>query len=158
MAKKRKTSFVGGFLALPLAMLNCPKYRALSSSAVKLLIDIASQYNGKNNGDLSAAWKVMKPKGWRSEATLDRAKKELLEAQFIDETRKGNFPNLCSLYGVTFQPLNASPKLDIGPNGFAAGAWAHLPRERIEKNAATTTITVVDGPRTATVLKVDENV
>lgn len=158
MAKKRKTSFVGGFLALPLAMLNCPKYRALSSSAVKLLIDIASQYNGKNNGDLSAAWKVMKPKGWRSEATLDRAKKELLAAQFIDETRKGNFPNLCSLYGVTFQPLNANAKLDVGPNGFAAGAWAHLPREEIKKNEATTSITVVEGPHIAAVLKVDENV
>lgn len=41
----------------------------------------------------------MKPKGWRSEQTLNAAKKELLEAGFIAETRKGRRPNLCSLYG-----------------------------------------------------------
>lgn len=91
------------------------------------MIDIGSQYNGKNNGDLCAAWKVMHPKGWRSEATLDRAKKELLAAGFIAETRKGKRPNLCSLYGITWQPINPSPKFDIEPAGFPFGAWAHLP-------------------------------
>ncbi|WP_426176304.1 hypothetical protein [Massilia sp. TWR1-2-2] len=156
MSKKRKDVIVGAFLAVPLAVLNSPKYRALSGSAVKLLFDIASQYNGKNNGDLSAAWKIMKPKGWRSEGTLDRAKKELLAAEFIDETRKGQFPNTCSLYGLTFKALNPNPKLDVGPNGFAAGAWANLPRETKQKIAIATTKTVVEEPSTATDMAVEE--
>lgn len=122
--RKQRSEFAGGFLGLPAAMLNCPKYRALSAISVKLLVDIGSQYNGKNNGDLSAAWKIMKPKGWRSEATLHRAKTELLIAGFIAETRKGRLPNTCSLYGITWQPLNPNPKYDIGPQGFPAGEWA----------------------------------
>jgi hypothetical protein len=123
---KSKPVYPGGFLLLPSALLNCPKFRVLSSSGVKLLIDVASQYNGKNNGDLCAAWKVMKPKGWRSEATLNRAKVELLAAGFIAETRMGRRPNLCSLYGITWQPLNPNPKLEVTPGSFPVGAWSKL--------------------------------
>lgn len=151
MARSRKPSFAGGFLLLPTALLCCPKFRELSGNAVKLLLDIGSQYNGKNNGDLSAAWKTMQPKGWKSEATLNRAKQELLAAGFIAETRKGRLPNLCSLYGITWQPLNPSSKLDIGPAGFPAGAWAELTPLRPRKNASSTTETVARGARIATV-------
>lgn len=121
---KARPVYQGGFLLLPAALLNCTKFRALSSSGVKLLIDMGSQYNGKNNGDLSAAWKIMQPKGWNSEATLHKAKKELLAAGFISETRKGRRPNLCSLYGITWQPLNPSPKLEVQPFAFPVGEWA----------------------------------
>jgi hypothetical protein len=121
---KRNRSFPGGFLMLPHAVIHSRRFRALSSSAVKLLADIGSQYNGRNNGDLSAAWKIVQPKGWRSEATLDRAKKELLASGFISETRTGRRPNVCSLYGLTWLPLDPDPKFDIGPAGFSKGAWA----------------------------------
>jgi hypothetical protein len=124
MARKLRHKDPRPFLRLPIAVLCSPKYRTLSSSAIKLLLDIGVQYNGKNNGDLCAAWKVMQPKGWKSEATLNKAKKELLAAGFIAVTRVGRLPNLCSLYGITWQPLNPSPKLDIGPNGFPVGEWA----------------------------------
>jgi hypothetical protein len=56
-----------GFVALPYSVLNSPLFIALSSYAVKLLIDVAAQYRGDNNGDLCIAWKLMKPRGWRSE-------------------------------------------------------------------------------------------
>ena len=125
---KPKPTMFGGFLMMPHALLNCAKFRALSPIGVKLLLDVAGQYNGKNNGDLSAAWKVMQPRGWHSEATLGKAKKELLKAGFIAETRKGRLPNVCSLYGITWQPLNASPKLDIGADGFPYGQWIELPK------------------------------
>jgi hypothetical protein len=121
---KARPVYQGGFLLLPAALLNCTKFRALSPSGVKLLIDMGSQYNGKNNGDLSAAWKIMQPKGWNSEATLHKAKKELLAAGFISETRKGRRPNLCSLYGITWQPLNPHPKLEVQPFAFPVGEWA----------------------------------
>ena len=125
---KPKPTMFGGFLMMPHALLNCAKFRALSPIGVKLLLDVAGQYNGKNNGDLSAAWKVMQPRGWRSEATLGKAKKELLKAGFIAETRKGRLPNVCSLYGITWQPMNANPKLDIGADGFPYGQWIELPK------------------------------
>lgn len=153
MAKSK--SFSGGFLALPKAMITGPKYLALSYSAVKLLIDIASQYNGKNNGDLCAAWKVMQRKGWKSEATLNKAKKELLAEGFIALTRVGRLPNLCSLYGITWKALNPNSKLDFGPNGFPAGAWAELPTVKVKKNTTTTTETVVARPHIASETVVD---
>jgi hypothetical protein len=121
---KARPVYQGGFLLLPASLLNCTKFRALSPSGVKLLIDMGSQYNGKNNGDLSAAWKIMQPRGWNSEATLHKAKKELLAAGFISETRKGRRPNLCSLYGITWQPLNPHPKLEVQPFSFPVGEWA----------------------------------
>jgi hypothetical protein len=123
---KGKPVYTGAFLALPIAMLCCSKYRMLSTRGVKLLIDIGSQYNGKNNGDLSAAWKIMKPKGWKSEATLHKAKQELQERGFISETRKGRLPNTCSLYGITWRPLDNSPKLDVRSDGFPVGEWAKM--------------------------------
>lgn len=122
-----KTKFkpkMGAFLALPMAVLHSNCYKQLSPYSIKLLIDLAGQFNGKNNGDFCLAWKIMKCKGWKSEATLNRAKKELLAADLICETRKGRLPNLCSLFGVTWHPLNPNKKFDIGPAGFAFGAWA----------------------------------
>jgi hypothetical protein len=151
----KESGYVGPFLALPMALLHCPKFRMLSGNGIKLLLDIGSQYNGKNNGDLAAAWKIMRPKGWKSEATLNRAKVELLAAGFIAETRKGRLPNLCSLYGITWQPLNVNPKLDCGLKGFPVGAWAEMPRSEGQEGAAPTTETVVAMRRIATETEVD---
>ena len=96
----------GRFLALPYAVLTSAAYLSLSPHGIKLLIDLGAQYNGSNNGDLSAAWKLMRPRGWRSEETLAKAKKELLRTQLIVETRKGWRPNRASLYAITFFALD----------------------------------------------------
>lgn len=116
MARNRnKGNRVGEpFLALPYALLNSKKFTALSAQAVKLLLDVAQQYRGDNNGDLSAAWKLMKPRGWRSEETLHRAKHELIEAGFLFETRKGHRPNVCSLFALTWRKLDDAKKFDAG--------------------------------------------
>lgn len=111
------------FLMLPLSVYEAPQFAKLKPWSVRLLIDLVSQYNGRNNGDLSAAWKVLRPRGWNSEATLNKAKKELLGAGYIIEMRKGQRPNLCSLYALTWRPLNPSPKHDFGPNGFCMYAY-----------------------------------
>jgi hypothetical protein len=102
------------FVALPYSVLNSKKFTALSAHAVKLLIDVAAQYRGDNNGDLSTAWKLMQPRGWRSEETLHRAKLELVEAGFLFETRKGHRPNVCSLFALTWAALDDATKFDAG--------------------------------------------
>lgn len=103
-----------GFVALPYSVLNSPLFLALSPHAVKLLIDVAAQYRGDNNGDLSLAWKTMKPRGWRSEATLHKAKRELLDGGFLFEARKGRRPNVCSLFALTWRTLDQNDKFDPG--------------------------------------------
>lgn len=113
----------GAFLAIPATVLNSQTYARLSAHAVKLLLDIGSQYRGDNNGDLIAAWKLMHLKGWKSEETLAKAKQQLLRAGFVIEMRKGYRPNVCSLYALTWQALDPSPKHDFEPAGFKFGAW-----------------------------------
>ena len=150
----------GRFLALPHAVLTSAAYLSLSPHGIKLLIDLGAQYNGRNNGDLCAAWKLMRPRGWRSEETLAKAKKELLRTQLIVETRKGWRPNRASLYALTFFALNyCAGKLDFAPAGFPYGAWKLMdrlpsPKTQVrretgdaQKNVVLTTPTVAAGLR-----------
>jgi hypothetical protein len=82
-----------------------------SMKGIKLIMDMTAQYRGNNNGDLSLAWKLMKPRGWKSEGTLNDAKDELMEKQWLIRTRKGS-RNVCALYALTFFAVDASDKYD----------------------------------------------
>jgi hypothetical protein len=113
--KRHKGNRIGeGFVAFPYSVLNSPLFLALSPHALKLMFDVAAQYRGDNNGDLSAAWKIMQRRGWRSEATLHKAKHELLDAGFLYEARKGHRPNVCSLFALTWFTLDDNEKFDSG--------------------------------------------
>lgn len=119
--KNRKT--IKSFLSLPHVVLDSIAYKNLSSSAVKLIIDLAAQYRGKNNGDLSAAWVLMKKRGWRSKSTLYRAIKVAEEAGFILRTRQGGI-NKCNLFAITWQSVDeCGGKLDVNPSTVASNAW-----------------------------------
>ena len=55
MARNRhKGNRIGeGFVALPYSVLNSPLFTSLSPHALKLMLDLAAQYRGDNNGDLA---------------------------------------------------------------------------------------------------------
>jgi hypothetical protein len=63
----------GSFIALPRDVLRSPNYLALSAQARALLIDVAEQYYGNNNGGLSPSWTLMHTRGWKSRDTLAHA-------------------------------------------------------------------------------------
>ena len=66
----------------------------------------------------------MQKRGWKSEDTLNKAKKELIAASMIAETRKGGFPNRTTLYGLTWFRLDhCAGKLDVSPIAFPYGAF-----------------------------------
>lgn len=140
----------GGHVAIPFAVLNGAAYLALNAHARMLLFDLAAQYRGDNNGDLCAAWKLMHPRGWKSEATLDKAKRALVEASLIVETRKGARPNKCSLFALTWYALDdCGGKLDTSAQSFPRGAYKLKDRppviiSRGAKNASLTTASVVE--------------
>lgn len=114
----------GRFVQVPSVVLDGAAYLSLNAHARMLLWDLYAQYNGRNNGDFCAAYSVMVKRGWRSENTLNKAKKDLIQAGLIAETRKGYRPNKCSLYAVTWQALDeCGGKLDIGPSAFPRGAY-----------------------------------
>lgn len=119
MAKKRRfkgTKLNEPFVAVYRSALECRAMETLSGRACKLLLGLLGQFKGNNNGDLTAAWGVMKDRGWSSKATLQAAKTELIDAGFIYVTRKGAFPATAELLAITWFPL------DVNPDKFDAGA------------------------------------
>ena len=105
--KNRKET--GRFAQLPHVVLNSADYISLSYKSKALLVDLVYQYNGKNNGDLTAALGFLKTRGWVRSATISSAANELLEANLIIKTREGRFQNphsRCALYAITWQPIN----------------------------------------------------
>lgn len=88
MAKPKKRS-KGRFLGIPYQVACSNQFAELSAHANKLLLDLLLQYNGSNNGALSACWTLMKQRGWKSSSTLYKAKSELLETGFIVVTKHG---------------------------------------------------------------------
>lgn len=104
----------GRFIALPHVIIQSPGYLSLSDAARALLIEIAFQYMGENNGQLLASLAKLRTRGWNSSDKLHRAKKELLEGGFIVETVKGGRPNYASWYAVIWWPLNRHPRFDFG--------------------------------------------
>ena len=137
----------GGYFKLPHAVMESANYRALSPHARMLLNDLGLQFRGANNGDLSAAWKIMQPRGWRSRDTLGRALAELLHYGLIEKTRQGGL-NHCSLYALTWLAIDeCRNKLDVSATRVASGLWKSpqppmLKRKR--KNAAPNTTGVPD--------------
>lgn len=140
----------GPFLKVPLSVLNSVAYVQLSSHAKALLFDLYAQFRGNNNGDLGAAWKLMKPRGWKSEATLQKAKRELLDSGLVAETRKGARPNKASLYAVTWWALDeCGGKLDMSAKGFPRSAYRlrdPLPPIQPKIGSLTTRVEVVKPP------------
>jgi|SRR6185437_6135565 len=137
----------GGYFKLPHAVMESPNYRSLSPHARMLLNDVGLQFRGANNGDLSAAWKLMQPRGWRSRDTLGRALAELLHFGMIEKTRQGGL-NHCSLFALTWQPVDeCRNKLDVPATRVASGLWNKpqppMPKRK-RKNATPSTTGVSD--------------
>jgi hypothetical protein len=111
------------FIGIPREVLDSLQFGELSPQATKLLIELARQYRGHNNGDLSAAYKPLRLRGWKSPSTLDRAKKELTEAGFALITRQGG-KNRCSLYAMTWWAIDyCNGKHDERPSHAPLNLW-----------------------------------
>ena len=114
------------FVGIPHECANHSNFKRLSAHAVKLLLDIAVQYRGNNNGDLTIAFSLMKLREWKSEETLNKAKRELLHYGWIVLTRQGG-KNLPSLYAVTWNPINeCKGKLDVKETRKSLGHWKEV--------------------------------
>ena len=112
MAKSIAKKSIGRFIAIPFVVLKSEDYRNLKPYAAKLLTLMLMQYNGNNNGDMSAAWSTMSEYGFKSKGTLNRSINALLDANLITRTRDSYFQhpnNQCALYAVTWKPIDECP-------------------------------------------------
>jgi hypothetical protein len=111
------------FLALPLVVLQSAGYRAAGHVARSLLLDIAMQYSGTNNGRLTACAKYLRPLGWLSNDTIVRARRELIDVGLLVETRKGARPNRAAWFALSWVALDVKDGLEIDPKLYRTGAY-----------------------------------
>jgi predicted transcriptional regulator len=123
-----KTKWQGGYVALPKVVMEHEDFRGLSPSSIKVLMALLSQYNGKNNGDLSATLTTMKAWGGMSHTTLAKSLKELQERRLVIKTRDaviGREGARCALYAITWQPIDpCAGKLDVADTITPPRRWA----------------------------------
>lgn len=129
MSKKKKNWLSserrerGGFAALPHCLLESQVFIGLSGHAVKMLVDLLTQFKGFNNGDLCLAWSLMAKRGWKSRDTLNKARQELLDVELIVITRYGDRKRP-HLYALTFFAVDeCSGKLDINATEKPMSLW-----------------------------------
>jgi len=132
-AKGRRSS--GTFVAIPHAVIDSPNWQSCSATAIKMLTELARQYNGYNNGDLAATLSMMKKRGWSSPETIHYACLELRHYGLIELTRQGG-KHIPNLYGLSWQPINdCRGKLDCAPTLVGSGAWKLRPPEKFKRPA-----------------------
>jgi hypothetical protein len=118
-SKVKGRRITGRFIGFPHVVVKNKDYIELSYKSKALLIDLMFQYNGKNNGDLTTALAILRDRGWKRQATIGEAVKELINANLIIRTREGQFRNpfsRCALYAITWQPIDDCKDKDLNIN------------------------------------------
>ena len=82
---RRKTT-PGRFARLPLTVLDQPAARTLSHATFRILVLLAAQYHGSNNGELGLTRSQAAANGIGSDHTLYRALRTLGERGLIEQT------------------------------------------------------------------------
>ena len=121
--KGRRGDSVDRFAGVPVRCLESQHYIALSYRAKALLVELAFQYNGFNNGNLSITPKLLKPRGWPSHRTIYTTRDELEQRGWIVTTRFGGRNN-CSLYALTYQAIDdCNGKHEAKPSNRPLDFW-----------------------------------
>ena len=118
-AKRKPTNKAKSFAGIPRVVMESPNYTNLGGNAIRLLLELACQYKGNNNGDLCPAWTLMNKRGFRSKSTLNKALKELVQSELITLTRQGTkIGKVASLYALAWQPIDEcrNKHLELPPN------------------------------------------
>jgi hypothetical protein len=128
MNRRHPKRFMTGkhFAQIPDEVLTSDAFRTLPNYAVRVLLAIAAQYRGNNNGDLAMTWAMGAPYGITSKKHLVASLADLLNRGLIAKTRQGGKkPMGPTLYAVTWQPINdLAGKIASGATTTAANTWA----------------------------------
>lgn len=105
MGLLKRSKKKGRFTGIPKLVHDSEEWAQLPPTAKALLVDIVSQYNGHNNGDLNATRTFLSSKGWKNQGTISKNLKILIEANFLKQTRRP-LQRRCALYAVTWERIN----------------------------------------------------
>lgn len=130
--RARKTGRLGvaraeRYALLPDDVLMSPAVSTLSLAAFKVLVVLAAQYCGRNNGKLTLPFSVARGYGICSKGTLISALRELADRGLVLETHKGGLPPYgCSRYALTWRELDpdeAAGKITGSPASHDYARW-----------------------------------
>lgn len=141
----------GSAFVIPLTLLRHENFVRLSPTACKLVLDLARQYSGFNNGYLSAAESILKPMGWRSESTIREAVSECLHYQVISKSRQGG-KNRCNLFALTWNRIHEKPgkPLDVSATMSPSNDWKEPAEKYIKPSRKNNSAPLRQSPTTAT--------
>lgn len=109
MSKPHKRN-KGRFVGIPYNVVRSPQWVSLSDSEARMLMELAFQFNGKNNGNLTLTHSILKDRGI-SNGACGRALKSLQEKGFIVVTRQGwKQRGKPTLVALTWHGLDDPPK------------------------------------------------
>ncbi len=106
--RKKKFEGYNNFASVPRYVIDTPAFKSLRGNSVKLLVLLASQYKGNNNGDLIITHSFYKT-SFKSSQTMYAARDELEQKGFIATNAYGGiFWNRIEIHssGVNKTPLN----------------------------------------------------
>tara|TARA_R110001599_G_scaffold49279_28_gene141018 strand:- start:3261 stop:3791 length:531 start_codon:yes stop_codon:yes gene_type:complete len=86
-----RTKGDGQFLAIPYSMAHSEAFRSLSGPALKVWIELRTQFNGHNNGQVSLSFQRAADLLGMSKSTVGRAFKELEEKGFAKLRKRGQW-------------------------------------------------------------------
>jgi hypothetical protein len=115
----KRAKIKGRFVALPHSVLESDQFVGLNHASVRLLLLIAKQYRGDNNGRLVACPSYFEPLGWRSRASATRCLDELIKSRLICRVRIGT-RQVPAWYALAWWPCDWAP----ATNGHLAGDYA----------------------------------
>jgi biotin operon repressor len=95
---------------LPYSMIQSPAYKLLSGSALKVLHELRSRFNGYNNGRIFLSYEDAASQLAMSKSTVKRAFDELQVVGFIVQTAVGKwYGRKASEWRMTFEVSNGHP-------------------------------------------------
>jgi len=133
MGRKKKTdnrwSDIDGGMAflIPYTLLRHENFTRLSAYGNKLVMDLARQYTGYNNGYLCASWSLLQEHGWNSSHTVQNAVLECEHYNIIMRTRQGGL-NKANLHALTWRRIDEKKgkDLDVLPTLAPPNTWKEV--------------------------------
>lgn len=109
----------GNFVALPQSVMDSPNWQRCSGTAIKLLLGLARQFRGNNNGDLSPST----VKGRPAHQAMAKALRELCHYGLLLKTKHGGL-GIPSLYALTWYSIDhCGGKLEVSRTDKPPGDW-----------------------------------
>lgn len=127
MARLKKDQYPekvsGGYSTIPHSVLDSASFIGASDKARSLILALARQHNGHNNGHLHLAKSWLAKQGYTCPASNLKATKELIERGLIIQTKWGGLNLGANLYALTWHIVSNFVGLEIQAKHYAKGAY-----------------------------------